>query len=52
MRDKKSKKKNQKTAEYAFIDDNDIDKPSAEKNSNNSMIQSGGGYQLKKKKKI
>ena len=52
MKDKKSeKKKNQKTAEYAFIDDNDIDEPSAEKNSryNNSMIQSGGGYQLKKK---
>ena len=55
MKDKKSekkiKKKNQKIAEYAFIDDNDIDEPSAEKNSryNNSMIQSGGGYQLKKK---
>ena len=49
----KIKKTNQKTAEYAFIDDTDINKPSAEKNSryNNSMIQSGGGYQLKKKKK-
>ena len=51
---KKNKKTNQKIAEYAFIDDNDIDEPSAEKNSryNNSMIQSGGGYQLKKKNLI
>ena len=47
----KIRKKNQKIAEYAFIDDTDIDEPSAEKNSryNNSMIQSGGGNQLKKK---
>ena len=70
---KNNKKTTQQTAEYAFIDDTDIDdtektnpfetkikkgkkkkididEPSAEKNSryNNSMIQSGGGYQLKK----
>ena len=43
MRDKKSKKLTKKKKH--------IDEPSAEKNSryNNSMIQSGGGYQLKKK---
>ena len=53
-RQKIKKKKNQKTSEYAFIDDIDIVEPSAEKNSrfNNSMIQSGGGYQLKKSNHI
>ena len=59
------KKTTKQTAEYAFIDDTektnpfetkkrDIDELSAEKNSryNNSMIQSGGGYQLKKSNHI
>ena len=49
----KIRKQNQKYPGFAFddTDDTDIVKPSAEKNSryNNSMIQSSGGNQLKKK---